>query len=37
MASVMAAVISRFCWSVRPAYHWTVILGMGASSVVGVT
>src|SRR5262249_40370178 len=28
MASVMAATISRFCWSVRPAYHWTVMLGM---------
>src|SRR3972149_1544386 len=24
----MAATISRFCWSVRPAYHWTVMLGM---------
>src|SRR5262245_14979551 len=30
MASVMAAVISRFCWGVRPAYHWTVMLGMGS-------
>jgi len=28
MASVMAAVISRFCWSVRPAYHWIVMFGM---------
>jgi hypothetical protein len=37
MASVIAAVISRFCWSVRPAYHWTVMLGMEASSGVGVT
>src|SRR5207245_6326291 len=30
MASVMAAVISRFCSSVRPAYHCTVMLGMGS-------
>src|SRR5258705_3992571 len=28
MASVMAAVISRFCCGVRPAYHCTVMLGM---------
>src|SRR6266849_5083741 len=32
MASVMAAVISRFCSSVRPAYHCTVMLGIGAPS-----
>src|SRR4030095_15860355 len=31
IASVMAAVISRRCWSVRPAYHCTVMLGMGSS------
>ena len=31
MASVIAAVISRFCWSVRPANHWTVMFGMPAS------
>src|SRR5262245_22522203 len=28
MASVMAETSSRFCWSVRPAYHWIVMLGM---------
>src|SRR5262249_15911686 len=27
MASVMAAVISRRCWSVRPANHWIVMFG----------
>src|SRR5215470_12496996 len=31
MASVMAATISRFCSSVRPAYHCTVMLGMSPS------
>ncbi len=31
MASVMAAVISRFCCGVRPAYHCTVMLGMAVS------
>src|SRR5258705_1997485 len=31
MASVIAAVISRFCWSVRPANHWIVMFGMPAS------
>jgi hypothetical protein len=25
---VMAWVSSRFCWSVRPAYHWTMMFGM---------
>src|SRR5437867_8534661 len=30
MASVIAAVISRFCWSVRPAYHWIVMFGMAS-------
>src|SRR5258708_12764232 len=35
MASVMAATISRFCWSVRPAYHWTLMLGMAVSSSLG--
>src|SRR5204862_3826734 len=34
MASVMAAVISRFCCGVRPAYHWIVILGMAFLSGV---
>src|SRR6266481_3876754 len=24
----MAWVSSRFCWSVRPAYHWIVMFGM---------
>src|SRR5438093_499325 len=28
IASVIAAVMSRFCWSVRPAYHWIVMFGM---------
>src|ERR1700738_5250764 len=32
IASVIAATISRFCWSVRPAYHCTVMLGMVVSS-----
>src|SRR5207245_3332845 len=30
IASVIAAVISRFCWSVRPAYHWIVMFGMAS-------
>src|SRR2546427_8521752 len=35
MASVIAAVISRFCWSVRPAYHWIVMFGMARLLSVG--
>jgi hypothetical protein len=27
----MAAVISRFCCGVRPAYHWIVMFGMASS------
>src|SRR5512146_1169685 len=34
IASVMAATRSRFCWSVRPAYHWIVMFGMGASRLL---
>src|SRR6266700_6432488 len=32
IASVIACTISRFCWSVRPAYHWIVTFGMRPSS-----
>src|SRR4029453_3726172 len=35
MASVMAWVSSRFCWSVRPAYHWMVMFGMGPPAWIG--
>src|SRR5437867_12206888 len=35
IASVIAAVISRFCWSVRPAYHWIVMFGMARLLRVG--
>src|SRR5712691_13056634 len=35
MASVIAATISRFCWSVRPAYHCTVMFGMARLLSVG--
>src|SRR5262245_42436440 len=31
IASVMARVSSRFCCSVRPAYHWIVMFGIRGS------